>query len=283
MELPVFPDELKHMLACMDTNEKELSWNIQRSSEKTVVNLTWKVMTKPKSKNPPSEKKFAPSPKAHKSAGKPAVLKKIVASAPSAGLQSQPPSKKKRKSPSRLARDRKRLLQFKEKKKEERSQLHSPKQVNSIDFSCRVIWHKTNLNRRSFLYHYPYDIPIDDTTTASDVKEILIQNLREDTVRHIPDISCISLIQPVGECKHAPYTRWNVEECGQSSTPMWVVPDNLPLTQLYASSVLPDHIYFDICLDEPATDEDMYLSSSEDCDANWETDSAASQSDASLD
>ena len=59
------------MLACLDTNGKELSWNIQRSSKKTVINLTWKATTK--SKSPPSGRKFAPSENTQKPAGKPAV------------------------------------------------------------------------------------------------------------------------------------------------------------------------------------------------------------------
>ena len=266
MELPVFPDELKCVLTCLDTTGKELSWNIQRSSKKVVLNLVWKVT----SKCPPSEVKpqiFAPSKKSLKPAGKPVVLSEKPPSAACAGQPSQPGAKKK-KSPSRLARDRKRLLLFKERKKEQRSQLHTQEQEPSIDFTCRVIQYKNTI-KRTFLYHYPFTIPVNATTTASDVKKCIINSL-EKFDKNVPDPSCITLIQPVGEGD-------------QPSTPMWVVPDRMCLYQVYANSTLPKRMFFDICMDEPAADDCMYYSSEGGDSDSWETDSTASQLDGSLD
>ena len=268
MELPVFPDELKEVLTCLDTNGKELCWTIQRSSKKTVLSLTWKIL----SKSPPNEvphRKFVSSSKRSKPVGNPTDLRaRASASASSAGATCQSGQKKK-KSPSRLKRDRIRLQQFKEKKRRESGQQVAQRQTAQVSAKCRVINYRHS-QRRSFIYHYPIPVCINKDTTASEVKHSIYNSLQQDGIFgdvSIPSPSCISLIQTAGDVG-------DHDQPGHG-IPMWVVPDSLPFCQIYAANDSPKHIQFDVCLDPPADD-------TSDVSEDWETESTGSQSDGSF-
>ena len=117
MELPVLPESLVNSLKCLDTNNKQFAWNIYSTSEKIVVNLTWK--------NNIHQSNVAPNDVTN--AGKKKPDTKCTASLLRQNHLAQSVKKRKKKSPSRLSRDRRRLLEFREKKrKHQEGQSPSP-------------------------------------------------------------------------------------------------------------------------------------------------------------
>lgn len=88
MEWPDSPDELKNVLRCLNTSDKDFTWNIDNSEREITLQLVWKTHLEPSGS--------------------------IVA----ASGKDQPQIGKKNKSPSRRARDRRRLEEFRKRKKQ---------------------------------------------------------------------------------------------------------------------------------------------------------------------
>ena len=68
------------------------------------------------------------------------------------------------------------------------------------------------------------------------------------------------------------------EEQLELKTPVWILPENVPLYQMFNAAAIRERILFDICIDETAADVSI-----SDSDEDWETGSEGSQSVASLD
>lgn len=100
MELPHFPDKLTEIMKCLDTSNKHFIWNIHNTDEKITVTLVWEAEM--------SKSNFAP---------KLSKQRKQQVGNTATGSTKPLSRSKKKKSPSRLARDRKRLLDFKIRKK----------------------------------------------------------------------------------------------------------------------------------------------------------------------
>ena len=288
MEGPVLPKSLLQLLDDYSVQDKELSWKFHDSKRKISLTLVWTsksnkalqpptvpcarranpgtrnttrrprngLVTGPDKCGParPHPRTDTPSVKITDTLDKPVNPKSCAAG--------------KKKSPSRLARDRRRLIAFKERKKMERSQKQAENHTTSIYAKSRLIQYRDN-PKRIFLTHVPISIPASPNTTASDMKNSIFNSFQERNFYgiHVPNPSCITVVQAVGGT-----------EALDDRTPVWILPDNVPLCHMYADSTIPLLIQFDICIDAPAADD--YTS---DSDEDWETDSTDSQSVASLD
>ena len=114
MEGPGLPDSVASVLQCLDINGKQLTWNISNTDSKTTLTMVW---TSPPLSN------LAPTDVRQKRKQQEGRSDTHVDQVPTAALQKVKFIKKKgktrkKKSPSRLARDWKRLREFRNRKKQ---------------------------------------------------------------------------------------------------------------------------------------------------------------------
>lgn len=172
----------------------------------------------------------------------------------------------KKKSPSRLARDRNRMKAFREKKRVEKvafknQQQHNKQESNLIIAHGRV----ANSSTRRYMidHNHPIPIPIQNSTTILDMKTFLYTRLHDSYLIKNPE--SFTLLQTVGDQEHP-----------DPLAPLLVLPNHLTLHQVYANSIIPKSIVYDILFDD---EPGLEASSDTDTDKDWETDSTDSSSD----
>lgn len=266
MEFPVFPQDLKDVVEHLDTSGKELSWTLQRTSKKLVLNLIWKSVGK---SNFPSKKitqRKCPSTEASRSrnaAGN--IEKSAIPSVSSAGAQDLPEAEKpmvvpshsfnlrrkshpkKKKSPSRLKRDRKRLLEFRKKKATEKK--HSEFSYNHLNedplpkMPDVVVVQPGNILYRDLdpetvaSATQPMTISVHEKARILDIKRTITCVM---DIHKLPLFNPSSIVLNLLDTKHA------------SSLPVISdVPDDLLLQQILVKHSLEEcHMQYDICFDE---------------------------------
>ena len=234
MEGPALPKSVLQLLDDYSVQDKELSWKFHDSKRKVSLILVWTSKsdkaTQPPTvpcatgMNPGTTRRPRNGPvtgsdergpvRPHPRTDTPSVKtidkldKPVNPKSNAAG--------KKKKSPSRLARDRRRLIPFKEKKRMERSQNHA----TSISAKSRVIQYK-NIPKRIFLTQFPLSIPARPNTTASDMKNSIF-NTRDSIVYKrgtimqylFPAQAALLWFRQLGIKKH-----WmSISQCGFSLT-----------------------------------------------------------------
>lgn len=149
MGIPALPVEIMNILNNLDTSKMNLTWNLCRSAKEIKLNLTWKA---------PRHARSRPSM---------FPLEVELREPPAATISASVPPQKKKKSASRLRRDKERLSNFLQKKRPPNRNL-----INSPARSTFEESYSTSDSRQSCPYHDPdcdeHNTPSPDTIKTQD-------------------------------------------------------------------------------------------------------------------